>query len=54
MTKMKLLNDICRCHDNTCDKHKKCERFLQRETAKGSATMRTNGECVYFIAGVKK
>ena len=52
----KLPNDVCRCHDATCTKRQRCERYLQRNTGgertPQQATMRVSGECVYFKAEI--
>lgn len=51
---MKLAHDICRCHDETCERKIVCARYVLRETG-GDWTGHTqtmkdhNGDCFFFI-----
>lgn len=56
-----LLKDICRCHDDTCPKHKTCLRWLDRNPkdwigvvyTKTLRDVNSNKACEYYMEATK-
>lgn len=55
-----LLNDVCRCHDDKCEKRETCLRWLERNKFKQGWPVTTaktlrgdNDECECYVKGTE-